>query len=199
MNMSGFMRIAGAVAMVFGLVMLILPFAASDWIANGAAVTTAAVLLVTGPALIGLGQLITIAENIQNNTNWLSAGSSTGREAGNAQSDTPPAEEPQQPEPEAELPPKPKPEQQRQPPPPPPSPQEPAPATPPPAAPPQSAPPQSAPTQQLYDASKHPAAVEEWTHHGRRVMTLEDGTFATEVDGAWYRFINLQDIEALDR
>ena len=45
----------------------------------------------------------------------------------------------------------------------------------------------------------HPAAVDEWTHNDRRVMTLEDGTFATEVDGAWYRFLTLDDIDALQR
>ncbi len=185
--MAGFVNFIGWLAFVAGLATIGLPFVAPDWISLDTTISLCVFLLVTGPMLIGLSQLIGVAGRIQENTSWFSTGLPAGEQKPvEAQEQPQPAAEPQDtvetvPDAADETP-------------------TPADETPPPEAP--CAPaeqPADQPAPQLYDANRHPAAVEEWSHQGRRVMTLEDGTFATEVSGAWYRFVRLEDIESVGR
>lgn len=49
---------------------------------------------------------------------------------------------------------------------------------------------------EVYDAARHPPAIEEWAYEDLRVMTLQDGSVAVELDGVWYRFVNVEDMVA---
>ena len=184
--MTGFVRIVGWVAFAAGILSLGLPIVFPDAFLVATAITLCAVLIVSGTLLVGLAELLTTAERIQENTGWLEVGRPTA--------DLPPAEIEVRPASAAdlarneELPVETEIDSV-------PADSDPLPQTASVARPTNGAP--DAP--ELYDASRHPAAVEEWSHRGRRVMTLEDGTLATEVEGAWYRFIRLEDIESLGR
>ncbi|MGI9463350.1 MAG: hypothetical protein ACR2OM_05400 [Aestuariivirgaceae bacterium] len=194
--MEVLVKSVGWIAFATGLVFIIVPFAAPDSLSFDTAVSLMMFLLVTGPLLVGLSHLIGIAARIQENTSWFSTGipsidpqpmSKAPSAAADDQTPFSGQDEPRS----AALPqgaferdtnqPEDKPAS--------------APETPAGTA----GNPAGEPVPQLYDANQHPAAVEEWSHQGRRVMTLEDGTFATEVDGAWYRFLRLEEIDALDR
>jgi len=188
--MAAILKIIGWLAFAVGALFIIMTFIISDGLSIDTMISLAIFLMITAPLIIGLSHLIDIAEKIQANTNWFSTGGV-------------PAVPPVQEQPEAAaVPDEPKPEALPE--------MEPAPVAeemPAREAKPASeraaqraekrAPRPAAP--ELYDANKHPAAVDEWTHNGQRVMTLEDGTFATEVDGAWYRFLKLEDVEALGK
>lgn len=192
--MAAIVKIIGWLATAGGLIFIVLPFVVSSGLSVDTMVSLCIFLLVMGPLLVGLSQLIEVAEKIQANTNWFSTG---GMPA--AQPEAEIAEAPQNSEPEPE----PVPAAPEQVPTAPAAPTVPtAPAAPverpaEPAVPRSERQPQRPPAPELYDANVHPAAVDEWTHNNRRVMTLEDGTFATEVNGAWYRFRTLNDIDAL--
>ena len=179
----------GWVAFAIGIIFGLLPLAAPDWLSRDTAVTLCVFLLVSGPLLVALSQLITVAGRIADNTSWFSSGGGVPV----PQEVAAPVREAPAPEPQAEARPvreEPAPIADE------PAAPEPAP-TPEPEAEPARPAPSPAAEPELYDANVHPAAVDEWTHRGRRIMTLEDGSFATEISGAWYRFMQLQEIEAL--
>jgi hypothetical protein len=179
--MAGFVGAVGWIAFAAGIVFAVLPLVGVEFLGRGTAVSNAVLLLVAGPLLVGLGQLIALAARIAENTSWFSSGAPAPVqqpvEAASAAVAKAAEPEPEpEPEPEEEL------EEEPE-------------AKSPPAPPPVPSAPAAEP--ELYDPNRHPPAIDEWSHQGRRVMTLEDGTFATEVAGAWYRFMQLQDIEAL--
>ncbi|NNE24447.1 MAG: hypothetical protein HKN11_17745 [Rhizobiales bacterium] len=184
--MAAIVKIIGWLATAAGVIFIILPFVSATGLSADTIVSVCAFLLVAGPLLIAVSHVIEVAEKIQANTSWFSTG---GMPPGQARSDDDEAPAPSEPEPAPNPTPAPAPEQEAPP----------APAERPlePALPRSERQPARRPPPQLYDANVHPAAVDEWTHNSRRVMTLEDGTFATELDGAWYRFLKLDDIDAL--
>lgn len=206
--MAVFARFMGWLAIAVGIVAAILPYAVDNALAPGEAMMIAFVGVFTGVGLVVMAKLLTIAEKIEEHTNWFSGsarpapaavGDSSQPERGlagdrreqavepEAGASDEPAGEPQPdaiPEPVERTPepaPQGVPEEERRPA------EIPAPA-PRPAAPPADIEPE------VYDAGKHPPAIEEWAYEDLRVMTLQDGSVAVELDGIWYRFSNVEDM-----
>jgi len=191
--MAAIVKIIGWLATAVGLIFIVLPFIVSSGLSVDTMASLCVFLLIMGPMLVGLSRLIEVAEKIQANTSWFSTG---GMPAAQPVAESTEAQQPSEPEPE------PAPVAQEQIPAAAPAVEEQTPAAPVEqprerAVPRSERQPQRPPAPELYDANVHPAAVDEWTHNSRRVMTLEDGTFATEVNGAWYRFQTLNEVDAL--
>ena len=182
--MNSLVKAVGWLALVGALVAAALPFVMPDLLANSTAILLFAFLITMGALLTGVAELIRVGERIADNTNWLTTATPPQQGIGRKQ-DPDQEEEAAKPDTsEDDLP-------EREPEPPARQRQRYQPAASRPAA--------SQAEAELYDASRHPPAVEEWTHNGRVVMTLEDGSFASEVNGAWRRFMRLEDIDAAAR
>jgi hypothetical protein len=213
----------GWLAVAVGVVAGIVPLAVQNALPAGDAITIAFVGVFAGIGLVTLSKVLEIAEKIETHTNWFSAsarpdtGASGVREQPGepapsapetedlpehmrrvrAEPPAPPREPQPAPEPQPVAGPEPAPEPEPQPEPAPvaaePQPQAAAPQ-------PEPGPPQAAaqPTPrrgpEVYDSSIHPPAVEEWSHGGKRVMTLQDGSVATEIAGVWQRFEAVEDM-----
>ncbi|MDH3743321.1 MAG: hypothetical protein OER56_17150, partial [Hyphomicrobiales bacterium] len=94
--MAAFVKIIGWLATAVGLIFIILPFVAATGLSIDTIVSVCIFLLVTGPLLIAVSQLIEVAEKIQANTSWFSTG---GMPSGQTASDGDEAPPPSEPEP----------------------------------------------------------------------------------------------------
>ena len=75
--MTGFVRIVGWVAFAAGVLSIGFPVVFPEVFAVASAATLCAILIVAGTLLVGLAELLGIAERIQENTGWLEVGRPT--------------------------------------------------------------------------------------------------------------------------
>ena len=210
--MAVFAKFMGWLAIAVGIVAGIVPLVAQDALSAGDAITIAFVGVFAGVGLVTLAKVLELADKIEANTNWFAASAKPGQRTaaaiepaeqtatGSADAEDLPEHirpvraEPPVPTPAVE--PEPEPEPMPEPVPPVPEPEpEPMPQ---PRAAPAAPPPAPEPAQrrgpEVYDSSIHPPAIEEWAHGGKRIMTLQDGSVATEIAGVWQRFENVEDM-----
>ncbi len=205
--MTGLVRFMGWLAVAVGVIAAIVPLVNPSLLPVGDSIVIAFVGIFAGIGLVAVAKLLDVAEKIEANTNWFSvsaAGAARPPEAAAqagaavAASQAQPSEAPPEPEPQ--------PEPARRLEEPEPVYQPVAPADEPAsrvsqpeeaAAPPATPEAEPVPGEpEVYDANIHPPAIEEWAYGTRRVMTLRDGSVATELDGVWYRFVSVQDLAA---
>ena len=195
--MAVFARFMGLLAVAVGIIAAVLPLVVKNALAANDAMMLMFIGVFAGISLVSLARILTIAERIEANTNWFAAAQSKPAQADaepNFTEPSPPVGENKNNKqaPTQAAPPEPKPATAE------PAPQTPAAAPPPkPAvAAPRGRKPQPP---EIYDAAQHPPAIEEWTYGKTRVMTLQDGTVATELEGVWRRFASVEDMAAFLR